>query len=139
MKKLLIVLMAFTFMTTFAQKNKNEKREDARELRGQRTDLSPEQRAELATKKLALHLDLTEAQQKKIHKLELEQALKRKEHLERRDEQKKLTDNQRFEMRSNRLDEQLAHKKEMKSILTEAQFAKWEKVRQSKRKGMKSQ
>ena len=78
MKNLLIVLMALFCINTFAQQNGNNKGEARGEMRQQKPDFSPEQMAELATKNMTLQLDLNEAQQKKVNKLQLERAKSRK-------------------------------------------------------------
>jgi len=127
MKKLLIALMALFCITTYAQENRGKERGPRKEMRGNRADLSAEQIAELTTKKLTLHLDLTEGQQKKVNALELDRAKERKSRQENREERKELSDTERFEQKSQRLDVQIAYKKEMKSILNDEQYEKWEK------------
>lgn len=134
MKKLLIALMVLLSISTYAQENRGGERGPGKEMRGNRPDLSPEQMAELATKKLTLHLDLSEAQQKKINTLELDKAKTRKTHFENKSERKQLSDTERFEQKTQRMDAQIAYKKEMKSILNEAQYQKWETGKVEKRK-----
>lgn len=132
MKKLLIALMALFCISTYAQEKRGEERGPRKEMQRQRPDLSPEQMAELATKKLTLHLDLSEAQQKKVNSHELERAKARKSHYENKSDRKKLSDKERFEQKTQRMDAQIAHKKEMKSILNDEQYQKWEKGKSEK-------
>lgn len=111
-------------------------------------DLTPEQLATLKTKKLTLALDLTEAQQQAIQKLTLEQVQlhrsKRTEMQERRkdDPEARPSKEERYKHQLDRLDEMIAHKANMKEVLTETQFEKWERLsmhqkkqRSSKRRG----
>lgn len=98
----------------------------------ERTPLTTEQAATLQTKRLALALDLSDAQQKQMQKLQLkvatERMVQRKKHEERRnrENESRPTKDERYAMQVAKLDAQLAHKKEMKSILSETQYATWE-------------
>ena len=138
MKNLLIALMALFCISTYAQQNRNNKGEARREMRQQKPDLSPEQMAELATKNMTLQIDLNEAQQKKVNKLQLERAKSREAQFKSKSEKKQLSDAERFTIKTQRLDEQIAHKKQMKSILTQEQYQKWEGIQAKKKKGPKS-
>ena len=91
---------------------------------------TPEQRAEIHTKKLTLALDLNTSQQKKIQEVLLTQETDRAARKEARAKSDSLRrDPQlRYERMNQRLDAMIAHKKEMKEILTEEQYAKWEKM-----------
>lgn len=135
MKKLLIGLLAILTLTTYGQENKFEQRAHKKELCEKRPDLSPKQMAELTTKKMTLHLDLSKTQQEEINKIELERAKKRKEQHENRENRKNLTDAERFDRKNEMLDVQIAHKKKMKSILTEEQYKKWQSERHLKKDG----
>ncbi len=97
-------------------------------------DFSPKQLATLETKKLTLALDLTKAQQEEVQELSLEKATERKVMAEARkearasEETRKPSSDELYEIQSKRLDKAIAHKAKMKSILTEEQYAKWEKI-----------
>jgi len=97
-------------------------------------DLTPEQMATLHTKKMTLALDLNESQQQQVHELSLENAKLRKVKMEERKakkesgESKKPTSEERYVRQLERLDQQIAHKAEMKSILSPEQYEKWEKI-----------
>jgi len=97
-------------------------------------DMTPEQMATLKTKKMTLALDLTEAQQTKIKALQLEDAKMRKtkmeEHRAQKEagEAKKPTSEERYAMTNAHLDHQIAQKAEMKKILSDEQYSKWEKM-----------
>ena len=126
MKKAMIILMA---LTTFAITAQN-KSEDRKENRSQpRENLTPEQRAELHTKKMTLHLNLNETQQAQVNHLMLEMHKDRPEPPKNR---KEMTDAQKFEAKNAMLDRRIAIKKEMKQILNEEQYTKWEKGLQLK-------
>ena len=111
MKKVILILVLFIGFNTIAQK---------REIK----EINPEQFATLSTKRMTLDLDLNESQQTKIYQLNLENANARK-----------MTSDDRFVMQNKMLDHQIAQKKKMKSILTNEQFEKWEKM-SKKRMGM---
>lgn len=98
-----------------------------------REPLKPEQRAELASKKLALELNLNEKQQKDVQKLFLEKSKKAEQAKAQRkadkEAGKKPNADERYAMMNKRLDSQIAMKAEMKKILTAEQFTKWETMK----------
>jgi hypothetical protein len=132
MKKLIVIALALVCIQGFAQEGTKER--PNREERAQRTsNLTPEETANLRTKKMTLHLDLNEAQQKEIYAINLENATKRKEMMDTFKAKKesgnmeKPPDAQRLAMKNAKLDHQIAMKAKMKKILNEEQFDKWEK------------
>lgn len=137
MKKIVATLalaLAVVF-TTQAQRGK----------RGDFEQLSVAQKTELAVKKMTLKLDLTASQQNQIKPLLAQQIEKRKakheEFKKMRESGKKrekLTAEQRYKKQSERLDEMIAFKANMKSILTPEQFEKFQKIAKHKAKKMKS-
>ncbi|RMA57674.1 hypothetical protein [Ulvibacter antarcticus] len=135
MKKLMTVALLLLFIGTYAQERRADKKENKSEMQDNRPDFTPEQKAELATKKMTLHLDLTESQQVTVNKLMLDQAKNRGSHAENREKRKDMTDAERFELKSKLMDEKIAFKKEMKSVLNDEQYQKWEKSKQNRRKG----
>ena len=141
MKRLSIVLIVSICATSFAQGHQDVKRENRKELKNEKQNLTPEQHAELVSKKMTLALDLTEGQQREVQKLALEKAKDRKELQEKRKAKKEFSETERFESKVARLDRKIAYKKEMKSILNEDQYKKWERgkdaQKREKRKGHK--
>lgn len=126
MKKLVgltVVIMLFS-LTISAQGQRQQKR----------ADFTPEQRASLQTKKLALRLDLNEKQQKEIEKIMLKSAEERQtfrtENRKNKQDGTGLTSDERFDRANMRLERQEVRKAEMKKILTEDQFEKWETINQ---------
>ena len=109
-----------------------------------KVSFTPEQQATLKSKKMALSFDLNKNQQKSIYKLILKNAKERKvirnQSRLRRQSGKTKSQVKHFEFENNRLDRQLAYKKELKNILTEKQFEKWDKTakRKNGKRGMKS-
>ncbi len=101
-------------------------------------DLSPEQMAQLQTKKMTLALDLSENQQKRVLVLHTEAAKVRKQHMELREAKKekkeKPTKEEKYAMMNAQLDAKIAFKKSMKEILTADQYEKWEKMHAHKGK-----
>lgn len=129
MKKLVsLFVLVFVFtLTTQAQKNK----------RGQIAQLTTEQQTDLALKKMTLALDLSEKQQKEIKPILEKQLSERKEAMEKRKEMRangtKPTADERYEMQAKRLDDQIGMKKNMKRILNEEQFEKFEKMAKARK------
>ncbi len=149
MKKILIIAVALLALQVTAQQQ-NKERGNRGERANKMMNLSAEEIATLQTKKMTLHLDLTESQQKEIMKINLDNATKRKEMMAARKakkesgEAKKPTDEERYKMANAKLDHKIAMKAKMKKILNDEQYAKWEKsqMRQAKKgkdkkKGMK--
>lgn len=140
MKKLIaiIVLVLGITGTTQAQKNNKNHKND---------DFTIEQKTELAVKKMTLGLDLTDSQiqqvtpllRKKIEK-NTKMRAKRKAAKEASGDTtaKKLNADKRFEVATKKLDGKIAFKKEMKSILNQAQYEKFEKMAAHK-KGKRGQ
>ncbi|WP_047788535.1 hypothetical protein [Tenacibaculum mesophilum] len=118
---LLILAVGFT-VTTQAQKRDKTKHEK----------LTVEQKTELAVKKMTLQLDLTESQQKQVKPLVADQISERQEMWAKRKAMKKSgtkpTADQKYAMKSKMLDKQIAYKTEMKRILNEQQYERYEKM-----------
>lgn len=133
MKNLFVIILLSVGFMMNAQNPKKGKMEARKEIRENRSDYSPQQIAELQTKKMTLELDLSEKQQKDVNAINIEIATKRKAFAENRKDRKKLTDTERFELRSTMLDEKIALKAQMKNILNDDQYSKWEKKTAMKR------
>ena len=127
MKNGLLVLVMMISVGIMAQHPNRQKRDDFRERHHQKSDFSPQQMAELKSKQMTLHLDLNDKQQKAVKKLVLSQAEMRQELIDQNKEGEKLSLDEMFEIKSKLLDEKIKAKNEMRSILTEEQFQKWEK------------
>ncbi|WP_297704912.1 hypothetical protein [uncultured Eudoraea sp.] len=129
MKKVLVTTVLLIGMLGYSQRGQHFDSEQ----RGMK-DMTPEQIAILKTKKMTLALDLSDAQQMEIQKINLENAierealmLKRKAKNEKSEQFKPSTD-ERFEFQNERLDRMIAQKGKMKQILSEEQFQKWERI-----------
>ncbi len=127
MKKAMIILMAFTTFAITAQNKTSEKKEQRKEMK---ENFTPEQKAELRTKKMTLALDLNSSQQNKVKQLFVDMAKNKPEYSRNRSE---MTSAQKFEAKNAMMDRQIAMNKQLKEILTEEQYAKWEQYRQNKR------
>ncbi|GLB52000.1 DUF4890 domain-containing protein [Neptunitalea chrysea] len=152
MKKLLVLATILVTTVAMAQGNFQEKVKgrDGKDPRPgferMMEDFTPEQIATLKTKRLTLALDLTEKQQKELLKVNTKMATKRKAKFEamktKREKAKdgefeRPTAEERFAMENERLDEQIAFKNKMKSILTDEQYQKWYTMREQRKEGMK--
>ena len=133
MKKLIVIAIALVSMQGIAQGERKE-RPNNQERSQRMNDLTPEEAATLQTKKMTLHLDLNEKQQKDLYKINLENATKHKEMREtfkakkESEPMEKPSKEERLKMMNAKLDHQIAMKARMKTILNAEQYAKWEKV-----------
>lgn len=134
MKKVLVTTVLLIGMMGYSQRGQHFDSEQ----RGMK-DMTPEQIAILKTKKMTLALDLSEAQQKEIQKINLNNAIERKalmlERKAKREESKesKPSSDERFDIQNERLDRMIAQKGKMKQILSEEQFQKWERTNHHRR------
>jgi len=131
--------MALGVMQITAQEQqKGIHKKDRQERPHKFKDFTPEETATLQTKEMTLRLDLTEAQQKEVQKINLanakERSLRREEHKIKNRNSEKPSKEERFKMMNERLDRQIYNKKEMKRILSKEQYEKFEKGQNLKRK-----
>lgn len=124
--------MALVTVQAMAQDPERGLRKQERPERVQRhQDFTPEEMAALRTKQMVLDLDLSQSQQDKIYKINLERAKERKQGIEERKQQKKKAEDakpskeERLQRMNARLDRQIAIKKQMKDILNKEQYDKW--------------
>jgi len=134
MKKLLVVALALFTINGMAQKREHKTdRKQGSELRKQMT---PAEIADLKAKKMTLKLDLTDTQQKKVRQIILKQSEEnqglRNEHKVRGEKREKPTKDELVKMQNHKLDQLIKMKREMKTILTPEQYAKFEKMKPKK-------
>lgn len=131
MKKLIVVAILALSFAGIAQERKGQNR-------GEKVELSAEQKTELQVKKLTLELDLNAKQQKEISEIMKKHQVKRvavsEEMKKKREEMKKRNADEKFARKSQILDDRLALKTEMKKVLTPEQTEKWEKMQMNKMK-----
>ena len=134
MKKFLLIAIAFISMQSIAQQQGNNRTNST--TSGQRMNtLTPEEMAELQTKKMTLNLDLNASQQKEVYALHLENAVQRKTMMDTykaNGTMGKPSKEDRLIMTNTRLDRQVAMKAKLKTILNADQFAKWEKYQENR-------
>ena len=145
MKKLCIIAIAFITLQATAQDQKPALTKS--KVERVKSDMTPEDIAQIQTKKMTLELDLNESQQKQVNALLLEEARNRAEKKEAYNKIKDnaeakaaLTKEDRVKMMNERLDNQIAMKAKMKNILNADQYAKWEQKmtqKTGKREGFK--
>ncbi len=136
MKKIVALLVLAVGFTITTQAQTGE--------RGEHEKLTAEQQTELAVKKMTLKLDLTPAQQRQIKPLLAEKIAKRKTmHAKRKamkesgKKREKLSADERYAKKSKMLDAQIAFKADMKRILNEKQFERFEKMTAKRKHGAK--
>ena len=131
MKSLVVIAIAFSTLSVNAQERRQERKGNDHKKEIMK-DLTPEEVANLKTKKLRLKLDLTDIQQKKVESILLEHAVerqnKRKAHQNKK-EKDKPSKEEFLKMQNARLDSKIEMKQKMKDILTEEQYAKFEKMK----------
>ena len=133
MKKIVFILLALIALKVSAQEKNERPNRERGEKMERYQDFSAEEMATLQTKKMTLHLNLNESQQKEIKELNLENAVERKARMESHKAQKesgnmeKPSKEARLKMMNDRLDRQIERKGKMKKILNADQFTKWEK------------
>lgn len=123
MKKLAgitIIVLLISFSSNAQQRNKQQRKG---------SDFTTEQIATLKVKQMTLALDLDASQQKEVYAIMKTNAEERKTKMAEMKQNKEkgveLTSDQKFEMQSQRLDKQIAHKAAMKNILSKDQYEKW--------------
>jgi hypothetical protein len=133
MKKLFVIAFLAMSMVGFAQKKEGKMNTERAEME----QLTPEQRTQLMVIRLDLELDLTDEQEKQITNYLQSQEAKRAEKVAafkaKKAEGKKLTADERFALKNEMLDQQIANKEQMKKILTPAQFEKWEQMKDNQK------
>lgn len=134
MKKLIVVAILSLTLSGIAQEKKDQ-------TNLKRTEFTAQQKNDLQVKKLTLELDLNAKQQKEIAEIVSKQQSKREaaktEMKTRRAENKKLTADEKFVLKSRILDEKIAFKSQIKKVLTAEQAEKWEKLQNQKMNGKK--
>jgi len=133
MKKIVFILLALIALKVSAQEKNERPNRERGEKMERYQDYTPEEIATLQTKKMTLHLNLNESQQKEIKELNLENAISRETMMKAHKAQKesgnmeKPSKEARLKMMNDRLDRQIERKGKMKKILNADQFTKWEK------------
>lgn len=140
MKKLFVLALLLVGTTIIAQ-------ERNRKHQGEKMEqFTPEQQSQLILKKMTLDLDLNDSQQKEMSAIISEKIAKKElmktEMKAKKEKGVKPTNDERFAMHIQLLDEQIATKKRMEKILNPKQFEKWDSLkgdhkgkRQGKHKG----
>ena len=135
MKKLLIIAIVLVGITSVAQEKK------IRPERVQMEQMTPEQKNQLRLKKMTLALDLDASQQKEMSKIIAEQSSKKEARIAKRKAStdqaaKQRTTEERFTAQNQLLDDQIATKGQIKKILSNEQFKKWEDLQSKKKHNM---
>ena len=123
----LIVCLFLTVGSSFAQGQRPGKDGERGKRMEMMADLTPEQRAELKTKRMTLDLDLSDRQQQQVKVLLLEEEKNRPSLEERKKNRKELTSEEFYNKSVERLDAQIAMKAKLKEIFTAEQYEKFEK------------
>jgi len=132
MKKVLMICLLLVSISLQAQTQGQGRNEHRKAVHEKMKELSPQQRAELKTKKMVLELDLTIEQQLEIQKLNLEIESAREKMKPQKKKLEEISADDFFDRKSKMLDEKIAVKKRLQSILTEEQFEKFQKSRRRK-------
>lgn len=123
MKNIFLSLLLGFVSFSFGQRHEQTERQPK---------MSAEQRTQIMVKKMTLDLDLNSDQQQSISKIMSEVGDKMEKARATRDANraahKKPTDEEVFAMKNQILDEKIAMKQKLKTILTPQQLEKWEKM-----------
>ena len=134
-KKLFVLALLIVGTTIIAQERNRKHQGNKME------QFTPEQQNQLMLKKMTLELDLTEAQQKEMTAFISGKMAKKEAHKAEmkamKEKGEKPTADQKYEMKNKMLDEQIVMKSRVQKILTPAQYEKWEKMKQNKKKEYK--
>ena len=118
MKTLVYLALALTTLSGWSQPVRGS-HDNRNAMKEKLAELSPEQLADLKTKKMTLQLDLDEKH--------LNQIQNRRQEIENGKKPKDMTADELYAFKSQQLDRQLAAKDQLRSILSEEQFDKLEK------------
>lgn len=126
MKSLVYITVLFFSLSTFAQKPMAKK---------QKFDFTPEQQADIQSKRLSLLLDLSPKQTQQVKEIQLERAIQRKSMKEAHKKGKvngeKPSTEEAFKLKSSHLDDLIAFQGKMKNILNEEQYKLWKETRKN--------
>ncbi len=131
MKKLILVMFMLVGLSGFTQKQGG--------MSGDK--MTPEERADMMTQRLTKQLDLTAEQQAKVKALYLGQAQKHQEMMDARkdkmmDAKEKMKD-RRARMRAEMMADRKKNMEQLKAILTEDQFNKFEEMQKERQQKMR--
>jgi hypothetical protein len=135
MKSILKILILLFSISVFAQQpprgidSDRGKRPNPR-MQEMKT-MTPEQSATLWSKKITLELDLNQNQQDQLYALILEKTKKMKSRMENKPKDRP-SQKHIYKMQVARLDEEIAMKKSLKTILSDDQFNQWEMTKSEK-------
>lgn len=129
MKKTLLLIAAILISSlTIAQQGPRSE-ESGKRGKERMENLTPEQRADLKSKRLTLHLNLSDAQQKSAREIILEQEIKRDAFRKDKKANKELSEEEKFQKMEDRLNTEIEMKRKWKEVLTEEQFERFEKMK----------
>ena len=118
-------------LTLHAQRGKGDQHK--------KSEFTPEQQAVLKTKKMALHLDLSEDQQEKL--IEVNKAWAEKRAVERKEFKAQFEGDERpdsdarYKHQLLMLDDKMAYQKEVEKILNKDQYTTWKEHQNKRNRG----
>ncbi|MEN8125951.1 MAG: hypothetical protein ABFR32_12580 [Bacteroidota bacterium] len=137
MKYLFSLLLVGMSLISIAQ-NRDGNMKGYNNIRGN-NNFTPDQYAELQTKRLTLILELTPTQQKQVLKINQKRAIEIKKHREsikaKRESGKTISSDEQFKMKNDRLDQMLVMQNKMKNILNADQYEQWKAMKRQKKMG----
>ncbi len=144
MRKVILIAMVLVVIQVPAQdRQRGPHKQEHRERTQMFQDFSPEEIAALHTKRMTLELDLTQAQQNEIYRINLENVktrkAKMKAHKQKEKVAKEKSKEERLQHMNEKLDHQIAVKKKMKAILDAQQYEKWSERSMQRGKRKQSQ
>lgn len=120
MKNLITAMFLFFSITLIAQ-----------EPNSPRAEMSNEEMATLGAKRLAMQLDLNAQQEEELKTFYVKQMDARRKLMEK-------SKGERDEMKKERMEMNEEQKEELREILTDEQYVKWEQLQEKRRKGRRA-
>ena len=131
MKRLFVSMLLLAFVNVFAQRPDGPRSNPLK-------DMTPEQVAEIKAKRMTLALDLTEQQENQVEQLLVQETTQLRERREakrnQKEDAKKPSPEQMHANAVAHLEQRIAFKREMKSILSDEQYVQWNKMLEEKHK-----
>ncbi len=131
MKRIAFIIILGLSLSLHAQRGKGDQH--------QRSEFTPEQQAVLKTKKMALHLDLSEDQQERLTQVNkswaVTKAEKRKEFKAQFEGDERPDADARYEHQLQMLNDKMAYQKEVEKILNKDQYDTWKEHQNTRNRG----
>ena len=132
MKSLIYMALALITATSWSQPG-GDNHHNRHQMKEKMAELTPEQLADLKTKEMTLQLDLNQLQQEEVYTINLTQIQARQQQKENGKKPEEMTSDELYQFRASQLDQRIATKEKLQSVLNPEQLAKLEQMDRRKR------